>query len=244
MRSLLLRRCLVVMRAGSQASATRVDREYEGERQYGGATTLEEPKARHKARNLWLQGLHRNELRVASPGTQKHRQGMKQPAAKTAREYLDQQSPDRRATLERVRDVILANLPAGYEEMMGWGAMTYAIPLSRYANTYNGEPLCYLAMANQKNYVALYLMSAYGHGPILARVKAAFKANGLKLDMGKSCIRFRTAEDLPLRELGDIIAQIPSEKWIEIYETNRGKAVRRKGGTKKRKGATKTRATR
>jgi hypothetical protein len=148
---------------------------------------------------------------------------MKQPTAKTAREYLAQQPPDRRATLERVRDVILANLPAGYEEMMGWSALTYAIPLSRYPKTYNGEPLCYLAMANQKNYIALYMMSAYGHGPILDRVRAAFKARGLKLDMGKSCIRFKTPEDLPLEELGEIIGLIPAEQWIAICESARSK---------------------
>ena len=146
---------------------------------------------------------------------------MKQPTAKTAREYLQQLPPDRRATLERVRKVILANLPAGYEEMMGWGALTYAIPLSRYPGTYNGEPLCYLAMANQKHYVALYMMSAYGHGPILERVQAAFKTRGLKLDMGKSCIRFKTPEDLPLEELGEIIGLIPAEQWIAIYESSR-----------------------
>lgn len=151
---------------------------------------------------------------------------MKQAAAKTAREYLDRQPADRRATLERVRDVILANLPSGYEEMIGFGVLNYAVPLSRFPGTYNGQPLCYLALANQKHYLALYLMSAYGDGPTLERVQRAFTARGLKLDMGKSCIRFRTPDDLPLDELGDIIAAIPAEKWIAIYESSRGKTKR------------------
>jgi hypothetical protein len=159
---------------------------------------------------------------------------MPRSAAATPREYLERQPPDRRATLERVRAVVLANLPAGYEEMMAFGTLTYGIPLSRYPDTYNGQPLTYLALANQKNYLALYMMSAYGHGPILERVKAAFKARGLKLDMGKSCIRFKTADDLPLEELGAIIAAIPAERWIAIYEASRSRA---KKPAKKRKAA-------
>jgi hypothetical protein len=153
---------------------------------------------------------------------------MKQPAAQTAREYLERLPSDRRAALERVRHVILRHLPNGYEEMMAYGALMYAIPLARYPNTYNRQPLAYIGLANQKRYIALYLMSAYGDGPTLQRVKAAFKAKGLKLDMGKSCIRFKTPDDLPLEELGPIIAAIPAEQWIQIYESSRGTKKKRR----------------
>lgn len=113
-----------------------------------------------------------------------------------------------------MRRVIRDSLPPGYRETMNWGMIAYGVPLSRYPNTYNGQPLCYAALAAQKNYCAVYLMGVYQDPRQLAALKAAFKKAGKKLDVGKSCVRFRTLEDLPLEAIGDAIAAVPVEKFI------------------------------
>jgi hypothetical protein len=148
--------------------------------------------------------------------------------ALTVAEYLAKLPADRRATISAVRDVVLRNLPDGYEEMIGWGAITYAIPLAAYPNTYNKEPLSIAALASNKNYCSLYLMGAYGDEKTRRALEAGFERSGKKLDMGKACVRFKTAEDLPLDVVGAVIAKITPAKYIEIYE-----ASRRQGGVRK-----------
>src|SRR5206468_461281 len=95
------------------------------------------------------------------------------------------------------------------------------IPLSRYPETYNKQPICYVALSSQKNYCSLYLFGAYWSASQLEQMKAAFKAAGKKLDMGKSCVHFESPDDLPLEAIGKLISAISSEKWIEIYERAR-----------------------
>jgi hypothetical protein len=123
-----------------------------------------------------------------------------------------------------MRQFIRKHLPKGYEESVGYAGITYSIPLHRYPNTYNKQPLCYLALAAQKNYCSLYLMSAYGHAPHEQALKEGFKAAGKKLDMGKSCLRFRAVDDLALDVIAPLIASIPPDKWIRIYEDSRTRA--------------------
>ena len=141
--------------------------------------------------------------------------------ATTAEEYLAALPDERRDAIARVRTVVKKHLPKGYSEFVSWGMLNYGIPLSRFADTYNGQPLCYAALAAQKNYCSLYLMSVYGDRTSEARLRAGFEAAGKKLDMGKSCVRFRVPEDLPLDVVGEVIGSIPVEKWIEIYEKSR-----------------------
>jgi hypothetical protein len=119
--------------------------------------------------------------------------------------------------------MIRRNLPAGYEEAMGYGMITYSIPLSRYPETYNGQPLLYVALAAQKNNYAVYLTGSYGDPGRAAKLKAGFKAAGKKLDAGKSCIRFKKIEDLPLEVIGEAIADIPADELIARYEKSRKK---------------------
>jgi uncharacterized protein DUF1801 len=138
--------------------------------------------------------------------------------ASTVREYLQQLPPDRRATLKAVRAVVLKNLPKGYEEQIGWGAITYAIPLEKYPDTYNKQPLCYAALASAKNHCSIYLMGAYGDTKTRTWLEGEFKKRGKKLDIGKACLRFKTVDDLPLDVIGEAIAKIPPEKYIQIYE--------------------------
>lgn len=139
----------------------------------------------------------------------------------TVAAYLASLPADRRAEVARVRRVIRKHLPKGYKEAMGWGMIMYGVPLKVYPDTYNGHPLCYAALAAQKNYTSLYLMSVYGSKPLLAELKAGFKKAGKKLDMGKSCIHFKRADDLALDTIGKLIARLPVSKYVEIAKAAR-----------------------
>ena len=141
--------------------------------------------------------------------------------AATVEEYLEELPADRRTVVAAVRDVVVRNLPAGYREGMNWGMIAYEVPLERYPNTYNGQPLLYAALAAQKNYFALHLMAAYENTKQGIRLREEFKKAGKKLDMGKSCVRFRKLDDLPLDVIGQVIARTPPEKYIAYYEATR-----------------------
>ena len=143
--------------------------------------------------------------------------------AATVPDYLAGLPADRRKAISAVRSVIRKNLPKGYKETMGFGMICYSVPLSRYPDTYNGQPLCYAALAAQKQYNAVYLMNVYGDAAEARAFKAAFKKAGKKLDMGKSCVRFKTADDLPLDVIGKTIAATPVKAFIEQYEKARKK---------------------
>ncbi len=138
--------------------------------------------------------------------------------AATIEQYLAELPPERRAEISRVRDVINQALPDGYREGMAWGMIGWVIPLERYPDTYNGQPLAYAALAAQKNSNSLYLNCVYASEERTERLKQAWAATGKKLDMGKSCIRFKKANDLALDVLRDEIASTTPEQFIEIYE--------------------------
>jgi len=99
-----------------------------------------------------------------------------------------------------------------------------SVALERYADTYNGHPLWYVALASEKSYLSLHLMSVYAGGQPLERLKTGFKAAGKTLDMGKSCVHFQRAEDLPLDVIGQIVASVPVEKWVAIAQAARKKS--------------------
>lgn len=128
---------------------------------------------------------------------------------------------DRRHEIERVRRLVRKHLPAGYEEVVSRNMLVYQVPLERYPNTYNGEPLMYAALASQKNYLALYLMSAYADAAQQKQLNDAFTAAGKKLNMGKSCIRFTRADDLAAEAIASAIASTPPDRWVQIAETAR-----------------------
>jgi len=140
--------------------------------------------------------------------------------ASTVAEYLKSMPEERRAEISKVRDVVLKNLTDGYVEVMNWGMICYEIPLKDYPNTYNKQPLGCAALAMQKHYCALYL-GVYQDSKQLAQLKKAFADAGKKLDMGKCCIRFKKADDLPLPAIGKIIAASTVKKMIKGYETAR-----------------------
>lgn len=138
--------------------------------------------------------------------------------AATPAAYLASLPPDRRKVIAAVRKVIKRHLPKGYVETMNWGMLSYEIPLKRYPDTYNKQPLMYLALAAQKNNFALYLTTATTDKPLLAKLTAAYQARGTKPDMGKGCLRFTTLEELPLDVIGEMVASNPVERRIALHE--------------------------
>ena len=152
-----------------------------------------------------------------------------QSKAKTVDEYLDELDDTRSEALSTVRSVVLENLPDGYEEMMLFGMITYAVPLSVVPDTYNGQPLMYAALASQKRHMALYLTNVYGDESVENWFRERYLATGKRLDMGKSCVRFRKLDDLPLELVGDAIGRTPIEEFVEVYRRSReGTKSRRK----------------
>lgn len=141
--------------------------------------------------------------------------------AKTVDEYLQTLPPDRREAIGAVRDVVLKNLPEGYEETMNWGMISYEIPLARYPKTYNKQPLAVAGLASQKNYMSLYLMAVYGDKDTEDWFHERYKASGKKLDMGKSCVHFRRLDDLPLDLVGETIRRCTVEQYIDRYQRSR-----------------------
>ena len=150
--------------------------------------------------------------------------------ARTVQEYLAELTPERREAVSAVRDVIMANLPEGYEEVMDFGMVSYVVPLSRYPKTYNGHPLQYAAIASEKRYVSVHLMSIYADAESQQWFVNSYRATGKKLDMGKACVRFRSLDDLPMDLIGEAVSRTPMEEWIRLYEAAR--SARRPGRSK------------
>ena len=146
---------------------------------------------------------------------------MARSSAATVEEYLQEIPGERAEALETVRRVILDHLPPGYVETMNWGMICYEVPLARCPDTYNKQPLMYAGLASQKHHMGLYLMCVYSHQGSREGFEAKFRASGKKLDMGKSCVRFKKLEDLPLEVIGETIAATPVEAFIQLYRESR-----------------------
>ena len=141
--------------------------------------------------------------------------------AATVEEYLRSLPADRRAAISTVRATILAHLPAGYEERMGFGMIAYVVPHTLYPAGYHCDPKMPLMLANlgsQKNHMAMYLMTVYGDPATEKWFRQAWTATGKKLDMGKACVRFRKIEDVPLAVIGQLIARVPVKEYIARME--------------------------
>ena len=141
--------------------------------------------------------------------------------ARTVDEYLAELPPERRTAIIAVRSVILGNLPEGYVETMMFGMIGYGVPLEAYPVTYNKQPLMYAALASQKNYMTVYLMNVYGDKETEHWFTERYRATGKRMDTGKSCVRFKKTDDLPLELLGEAIARTPMTEFIKLYEASR-----------------------
>jgi hypothetical protein len=138
--------------------------------------------------------------------------------AKTVAEYLASLPVERREVVSAACALVKRHLPNGYKESILWGMITWAIPLSTYPKTSNKQPLCYAALAAQKNHTTRYLMSASGDPKLYAGLRTAFKKAGKRFDMGKSCLHFQTMDDLVPDAVGKVIASTTPEEYIKKYE--------------------------
>ena len=148
--------------------------------------------------------------------------------ATTVERYLAELPTERREAIEAVRSVILDHLPDGYVESMNWGMIAYEVPLETYPDTYNKQPLAFAALASQKNYMAVYLTGIYISDEARDEFEKAYRATGKRFDVGKSCIRFRKLEDLPLELIGETIEAIPVDRLIQRFEESGGSARKAK----------------
>ena len=142
--------------------------------------------------------------------------------ATTVEDYLAELPEDRREVVGAVRDTINAHLPKGYVEQMDWGMISWVVPLETQPETYNGKPLAYAALASQKQHLSVYLMGLYTDGPELSWFQQQYADRGLTLDMGKSCVRFKRLDQIPLDVLGEVIGMIPVEEYVARYDAVRG----------------------
>lgn len=146
-----------------------------------------------------------------------------QSTAKTPEEYMDSLPEERKEAMAKLREIILNNLPKGFSEGMGYGMLCYSVPHSLYPNGYHCDPklpLPFLSVASQKNFIAFYHMGIYANKELHDWFVAEYpKHCKFKLDMGKSCIRFKRAADIPYELLGDLVTRISVQDWITTYES-------------------------
>jgi hypothetical protein len=145
-----------------------------------------------------------------------------QSKATTTDQYIDELPVDRQAAMKKLRAVLRKNLPKGFQEGMGYGMMGYSVPHSKYPKGYHCDPklpLPFVGIASQKNHIAIYHMGVYAHPGLLKWFKEAHaKASPKKLDMGKSCIRYKSADDIPYELIGELAKKVTPDEWIAWYE--------------------------
>jgi uncharacterized protein YdhG (YjbR/CyaY superfamily) len=147
-----------------------------------------------------------------------------QSTAKTPSEYVESLPDERKNVIENIRKTILDNLPKGFEETISYGMLGYVVPHSIYPSGYHCDPktpLPFISVASQKNFIAVYHMGIYADETLLNWFVAEYpKHCKTKLDMGKSCIRFKKVNDIPLDLLGQLVTKMTVQDWISLYENN------------------------
>lgn len=141
----------------------------------------------------------------------------------TVEEYINELPNDRKEAIEKLRKVISKNLPKGFEETIGYGMIGYVVPHSIYPKGYHCDtklPLPFISLASQKNFIALYHMGIYAEPTLLEWFVSEFPKHAKsKLDMGKSCIRFKKIDDIPFELIGELASKMTTEDWINKYES-------------------------
>ena len=142
--------------------------------------------------------------------------------AKTPDEYISKLPEDRNKAISKLRKVILNNLPKGYEEQINYGMLGYVVPHSLYPDGYHCKPetpLPFMNLASQKNFIAVYHMGLYADKNLMNWFISEYPSySKRKLDMGKSCIRFKKIEEIPYRLIGELASKMTTKEWITIYE--------------------------
>ena len=155
-----------------------------------------------------------------------------QSKAKSVKEYLEELPADRVEPVKKLRNAVLKNLPEGFKEEMSYGMIGYVVPHSLYPDGYHCDPklpLPFACIASQKNFIAFYHMGVYADKKLLDWfIKEYPKHSKQKLDMGKSCIRFKKFDQIPYDLIGELINKIKVKDWIKVYETNYKNSVKKK----------------
>ncbi|HRE39697.1 MAG TPA: DUF1801 domain-containing protein [Ignavibacteria bacterium] len=141
---------------------------------------------------------------------------------KTVDDYISSLPDERKDIISELRKVILKNLPKGFEEMMNYGMIGYVVPHSIYPNGYHCDPklpLPFLNIASQKNHIAIYHMGFYDNNLVEWYSKEWSKLSNKKPDLGKSCLKFKKPEEVPVQLIGELAKKITPKEWIEIYES-------------------------
>jgi hypothetical protein len=142
--------------------------------------------------------------------------------AELPQDYIDALPDDRKQAILAIRETLLTNLPKGYEEAMSYGMLGYVVPHALYPKGYHCAPklpLPFISLGSQKNFIALYHMGMYAHAPLLEWFTSEYpKHSKAKLDMGKSCVRFKKITDIPVALIGELASKMSVEEWIALYE--------------------------
>ena len=144
--------------------------------------------------------------------------------ASTPEQYIKELPADRKEPVTELRNTILKNLPKGFKEVMSYGMLGYVVPHEVYPPGYHcdtKQPLPFVCVASQKNFIAFYHMGIYAMPQLLKWFTTEYpKHSPSKLDMGKSCIRFKKPEHIPYKLIGELIKKVSAKDWIEVYEEN------------------------
>ena len=147
-----------------------------------------------------------------------------QSKASTPNHYIDSLPADRKQAMSELRNVILKNLPKGFSEVMSYGMLSYVVPHSLFPAGYHcdpRQPLPFISIASQKNFVALYHMGLYSDKKLLEWFTKEYpKHSKTKLDMGKSCIRFKKPDQIPFKLIAELSAKVTPQQWMETYQKN------------------------
>lgn len=142
--------------------------------------------------------------------------------ANSVEEYFDLLAPERKETMLRLRAEVISHLPKGFSEVIAYGMLSYVVPHSLYPQGYHcnpQQPLPFLSIASQKNFVALYHMGIYSDKKLFDWFITEYPTHTkAKLDMGKSCIRFKKPEQIPFALIGELVEKITPQQWIAMYE--------------------------
>ena len=155
----------------------------------------------------------------------------------TVSQWLASVPAERRAAIDTVRDTVNEHLPDGYEETVDWGMLAWVVPLDTLPDTHNGRPLMLAALGAHRKLMTIYLMTVYGDPEIRKEFETAYRKTGKKLDMGGSCVHFRTLDDLPLDLVADTIARVPVDEYVARYRQTRAKPSAKKKASVKPKRA-------
>ncbi len=143
--------------------------------------------------------------------------------ANSPEQYIQQLPDERKSAMEKLRQTILGNIPGGFEETMSYGMIGYVVPKTKYPAGYNCDPklpLPFLAIASQKNFIALYHMGLYADKNLIQWFMTEYpKHCKAKLDMGKSCIRFKKADQIPFGLIAELVTKMSAGEWIKLYES-------------------------